>query len=133
MQVHMPVTKPKTIALDARRTALRDLQAIPGVGPSLAQDLMSLGISRVAQLKKKNPERLYQRLEQHVGTHVDRCVLYVFRCAVYYAETPKPEPNLLKWWNWKDESKKPNSAVRAKGRTATGVGLRAGSRAEGRT
>jgi hypothetical protein len=94
----------KITSLEARRAALRELQTIPGVGPSLAQDLVSLGITRVAQLKQKDPERLYRRLERQVGAHVDRCVLYVFRCAVYYAESPKPEPDLLTWWNWKDDA-----------------------------
>jgi hypothetical protein len=37
-----------------------------------------------------------------VGAHVDRCALYVFRCAVYFASEAKPDPELLKWWNWKD-------------------------------
>jgi len=62
----------------------------------------------VAQLKKKNPETLYRRLERQAGEHMDRCVLYVFRCAVYYAETKRPNPELLKWWNWKDSAKAPN-------------------------
>jgi hypothetical protein len=31
----------------------------------------------------------------------DPCVLYVFRCAVYFARTADPEPDLLKWWAWK--------------------------------
>jgi len=107
--------------------ALRALQTIPGVGPSLAQDLVNLGISRVAQLRKKNPERLYRRLERQVGTHVDRCVLYVFRCAVYYAETPKPEPDLLKWWNWKDAAQpsgqkpKPRSGMSKRSRQPRGT------------
>lgn len=92
-------------SLDARAEAMREWQTIPGVGPSLARDLMSLGISRVAQPRKKDPEILYRRLEWQVGAHVDRCVLYVFRCAVYYAETSKPEANLLKWWSWKDTVK----------------------------
>jgi hypothetical protein len=29
-------------------------------------------------------------------------MLYVFRCAVYYASTRDPDPRLLQWWNWKD-------------------------------
>jgi hypothetical protein len=33
---------------------------------------------------------------------VDRCLLYVFRCAVYFAEHTRHDPELLKWWNWKD-------------------------------
>jgi hypothetical protein len=33
---------------------------------------------------------------------IDPCVLYVFRCAVYYASHEVHDPDLLKWWNWKD-------------------------------
>src|SRR4051812_13758409 len=95
-----------TAKLDARAQALKDLQRIPGVGPSLARDLLGLGITRVTQLRGKNPERLYTRLEKQAGTHVDRCVLYVFRCAVYFAETDRPQSRLLKWWNWKDTAKR---------------------------
>ena len=29
-------------------------------------------------------------------------MLYVLRCAVYFAETPAPDPLRLKWWAWKD-------------------------------
>jgi len=50
---------------------------------------------------------LYRRLEAHEGAPVDRCALYVFRCAVYYAENKRHSPRLLKWWNWKDEAMKP--------------------------
>jgi len=28
-------------------------------------------------------------------------LLYVFRCAVYFAENKNPDPEKLKWWNWK--------------------------------
>lgn len=93
----------KTIdPLDQRSEALRELREIPGIGPSLAGDLYSLGIRRIADLKRKNPETLYRQLEKQTGSHQDRCVLYTFRCAVYYARTPKPAPRLLQWWNWMD-------------------------------
>jgi predicted flap endonuclease-1-like 5' DNA nuclease len=81
---------------------LRALTVIPGVGPSLAADLYGLGIQSVAALKKRDPEVLYEELMKQVGGHVDRCVLYVFRCAVYFAEEARPNPEKLKWWNWKD-------------------------------
>lgn len=32
---------------------------------------------------------------------LDRCVLYVYRLAVYFAEGGR-EPEKIKWWNWKD-------------------------------
>lgn len=75
---------------------------IPGVGPSLARDLEKLGYREVEDLKGEDPEAMYARLMAIEGQHVDRCVLYVFRCAVYFAETPDPQPKKLQWWNWKD-------------------------------
>jgi len=83
------------------KEALRRLQAIPGVGPSLAADLVSLGYRSVEELRGEDPEAMYERLMESVGAHVDRCVLYVFRCAVYFASTDQPDPEKLKWWSWK--------------------------------
>ena len=82
--------------------ALRELQRIPGIGPSLAADLMDLGIRRVTDLRRRNPERLYEKLIALRGEHQDRCVLYTFRCAVYFASEKEHDPERLKWWNWKD-------------------------------
>jgi hypothetical protein len=81
---------------------LADLQSIPGVGPKMAQDLIDLGYPTVAKLRRANPQRMYLQLQAIRGKHIDRCVLYVFRCAVYYARNSKHDPKLLKWWNWKD-------------------------------
>ncbi len=82
--------------------ALRDLRRIPGVGPSLATDLYLLGIRSVKGLKRRDPEHLYTAHCRQAGQQVDRCVLYVFREAVYFSKTARPDPELLKWWNWKD-------------------------------
>jgi hypothetical protein len=79
-----------------------DLESIPGIGPNLAGDLRHLGIRRVSQLKRRNPQRLYDRLCELEGGPVDRCVLYAFRCATYFATEDEHDPELLKWWNWKD-------------------------------
>ncbi|MFI5280464.1 MAG: helix-hairpin-helix domain-containing protein, partial [Gemmatimonadales bacterium] len=65
-----------------RRDTTDELQSIPGVGPSIAQDLRDLGVRRVSDLKSRNPEAMYQRLCMVRGNQQDRCVLYVFRCAV---------------------------------------------------
>jgi hypothetical protein len=78
------------------------LQAIPGIGPRMAADLRRLGVHAVADLRHTDPEELYGRLCRLEGRPVDRCVLYVFRCAVYYAANETHDPDLLKWWNWKD-------------------------------
>lgn len=79
-----------------------ELQTIPGVGPSIAGDLRALGIRRVADLRDQDPEALYQRSNALRGVQQDRCLLYVFRCAVYFATEARPDPARLKWWAWKD-------------------------------
>ncbi len=78
------------------------LQIIPGIGPSLAKDLHKLGIEKVSDLKKKDPKKMYEKLMKLEGHHIDRCVLYTFRCAVYFASHTKHDPEKLKWWKWKD-------------------------------
>ncbi|MBW8041138.1 MAG: hypothetical protein FVQ85_14200 [Planctomycetes bacterium] len=30
-------------------------------------------------------------------------MLYVIRCAIYYASNTDHDPKLLKWWNWRDK------------------------------
>lgn len=81
---------------------MSDLRTIPGVGKNMERHLNALGITCVADLKGKDPEELYQQECLREGGTVDRCVLYVYRLAVYYAQTERPEPEKLKWWNWKD-------------------------------
>ncbi len=78
------------------------LQTVPGIGPAVAAKLNWLGIMEPQELCGQDPQELYDRYQDLVGHPVDRCLLYVFRCAVYYCETEKPDPELLKWWNWKD-------------------------------
>lgn len=95
----------KAAARKRRAPAARsELEVIPGVGPSIAADLNNIGITRVAELKRADPEQLYARVNAWKGQRQDRCLLYVFRCAVYYASRPVHEPEKLKWWNWKDTS-----------------------------
>jgi hypothetical protein len=85
--------------------AIKELSTIPGVGKSLASDLWNIGITSIDDLRGKDPELLYQFSNKFAGCVQDRCVLYVFRCAVYFADTEKEkrDPEKLKWWNWKDQ------------------------------
>jgi Pathogenicity locus len=85
-----------------KQEALKEFRIIPGVGKSIAEDLWNIGLRSLHDLKEQNPEELYNALCLQQGQHVDRCVLYVFRCAVYYASSSVHDPDLLKWWNWKD-------------------------------
>jgi len=81
-----------------------DLQVIPGVGPSIAKDLRDLGFRHVDDLEGGDAEAMYRDLCELRGHHIDRCVLYVFRCATYFAGTDVHDPELLKWWNWKEKA-----------------------------
>ncbi|HNR41016.1 MAG TPA: helix-hairpin-helix domain-containing protein [Bacteroidales bacterium] len=78
------------------------LLTVPGVGKSIARDLHILGIHSVNDLTGQDPEELYKTLCAEYRKKIDPCILYVFRCAVYYAENERHDPELLKWWNWKN-------------------------------
>jgi len=77
---------------------------IPGVGKSIAEDLWNIGIRSISDLKGQDPELLYDLTNLRERAKQDRCLLYVYRCAVYFAETDESDidPLKLKWWNWKD-------------------------------
>lgn len=87
-----------------KEDTIKELSLIPGVGKSIAMDLYLIGIRKISDLKGKNPQALYDQSNKVAGCVQDRCLLYVFRCAVYFAETPAEKHNRekLKWWNWKN-------------------------------
>jgi hypothetical protein len=79
---------------------------------------------RVADLRGADPEDLYRHMCQRHGRTFDRCLLYVVRCAVYYASIRPHRPELLQWWAWKDpqDTKRPSSRkhpVRAKAKRSS--------------
>lgn len=79
-----------------------DLKNIPGVGKNMEQHFFNIGIFTIDDLVGKNPEELFLKDCAVKGFQDDRCVLYVFRLAVYYANNSVHEPEKLKWWYWKD-------------------------------
>lgn len=81
---------------------MSDLRRIPGIGREMEQHLLRLGYPTVASLRGADPEAMYAEDCALHGGVLDRCVLYVYRCAVYYAETDTPDPDKCRWWAWKD-------------------------------
>jgi hypothetical protein len=81
---------------------LKELRTIPGIGKSLARNLWEIGIRGIDDLKNKNPKDLYRKLNRKTGTTQDPCVLYTFRCAVYFASEQIHDEEQLKWWYWKN-------------------------------
>lgn len=86
-----------------KQVVLKEFQTIPGVGKSIAQDLWDLGLRSLKDLRGKDPQELYDQLCALHGQHIDRCMLYTFRCAVYFVSHTTHDPKLLQWWNWKDK------------------------------
>jgi len=84
--------------------SIKELTVIPSIGKSIAEDLTNIGIYSVEDLKGKDPEKLYDQSNKYEGVVQDRCLLYTFRCAVYFAEGGR-ESEKLKWWNWKNITK----------------------------
>ncbi|NVO18926.1 MAG: pathogenicity locus [Bacteroidetes bacterium] len=87
-----------------RDQSIKQLMSIPSIGKSIANDLWNIGIMKIEDLKGKDPQALYELSNNHAGVIQDRCLLYCFRCAVYYVNTPPEEqnPKLRLWWNHKD-------------------------------
>jgi hypothetical protein len=93
------------VSKPVKQSVLKEFRRIPCVGKKIAEDLWGLGIRSVNDLKGQDPDWLYLKLCAQKGAHVDRCMLYVFRCAVYYVSNKNHNPELLKWWKWKDRNK----------------------------
>lgn len=89
-----------------KKQTLKKLQTIPGVGKEISEDFYSLGIRAIDDLKNKDPQKLYDLLCKKQHAQIDRCMLYVFRCAVYFASTKKHNKKLLNWWNWSNKNLK---------------------------
>ena len=79
------------------------LTEIPGVGDRIAAVMEALGVRAVSDLRGRDPEELYLRECAMKGYQEDRCALYVWRAAVYYADHETRDPEKLKWWYWKDK------------------------------
>jgi hypothetical protein len=78
----------------------RELRDLVSIGPAMLRDFDLLGIASVAQLSRRNPERLYERLCQTTGQPQDICCLDVFRAAVAQARNPLLPPEQRQWWYW---------------------------------
>ena len=89
--------------MDKAKT-LKELQTIPSIGKACSLDLWNIGIKSIGDLENQNPKELYLKLNKITGVTHDICMLYTFRCAVYFASTKKHDPLKLKWWYWKEKT-----------------------------
>ena len=79
---------------------LRRLHDQTSVGAATSRDLDRLGVNSVAQLARRNPEKLYEELCRVTGQSQDICCLDVFRAAVAQARNPRLPAEQRQWWYW---------------------------------
>ncbi len=85
---------------------IKELETIPWIGNASSARLYEVGVRKISDLKDADPEHIYLKSCAKAGERIDRCWLYVIRCAVYFASTKNPDPNLLQWNFWSDKNMK---------------------------
>src|SRR5690348_784652 len=80
--------------IDATPEVTRRLQQIPNVGPTIAADLIRLGVTCVEDLAGRDPNALYEQLCALDGARHDPCVHDTFTAIVSFANGEPAQP----WW-----------------------------------
>jgi hypothetical protein len=69
----------------------------------MAEHLIRAGFPTIVSLRGKNPDDIYAADCVAQGASVDRCALYCYRLAVYYADNDGQLPkDKHTGWDWKD-------------------------------
>jgi nucleotidyltransferase/DNA polymerase involved in DNA repair len=89
----------------------RRLKDLISVGPAMLRDFDLLGIHTVAELARKNPQGLYEKLGRVRRQHQDICVLDVFRAAAAQARNPRLPAEQCQWWYWSRRRKQRSKVV----------------------
>lgn len=80
-----------------------ELMKIPGIGINMSEHLIRAGFPTIESLRGQSPDDVYAADCIVQGMPVDKCALYCYRLAVYYADhggqLPEGKQN---WWDWKD-------------------------------
>lgn len=82
------------------QTEQRQLKDLASVGPATLEDFELMGIRTVAQLRRRNPQRMYTDLCRLKGERLDPCCLDVFVAAVAQAKDPELPIEQRQWWYW---------------------------------
>ena len=83
----------------------RQLSDLVSIGPAMLRDFELLGVRTVAQLARRNPEKMYEKLCQVTRQAQDICCLDVFRAAVAQAKNPNLPIEERQWWQWSRKRK----------------------------
>jgi hypothetical protein len=73
---------------------------MPSMDIAAARDLLDCGFVHLDELRGRSPEAIFDKVRKtHPETPADRLCSY--RMAVYFAETPEPDPKLLQPHMWR--------------------------------
>ena len=86
-------------------TKNRELGDLISIGPAMLRYFELLGIRSVAELARRNPQRMYERMERTTGQRQDPCVLDTFCAAVAQAKNPRLPAEQCQWWWWSRKRK----------------------------
>lgn len=75
---------------------------MPNIGRAMAEDLIRLGVRKIADLKERDPVDMYLKISRLDGVRHDPCVLDTFMSAVDFARTGRAVP----WWRYTPERKR---------------------------
>ena len=82
------------------QTETRQLKDLVSIGPAMLEDFELLGVQTVAQLRRRNPQRMYRELSRIRGQRIDPCCLDTFMAAVAQARDPELPIEQRQWWYW---------------------------------
>ncbi|MWV47371.1 Pathogenicity locus [Paenibacillus sp. HJL G12] len=82
--------------------ALAEFQAIPSIGPRIAERMAALGYGSLEELKTLNGPDLLEQLENHFGFWEDPCLEDALWCMVHHANHPGSEKC---WFDFTDARK----------------------------
>jgi hypothetical protein len=76
----------------------------------MRRDLELLGINRVTQLARRNPDSLFRALERKTGQRHDPCAWDTFAATIHQARTGEARP----WWHYTPVRKRSHAEGRLK-------------------
>lgn len=89
------------------REKVEKLTDLPNIGPSLAEDLRSIGIENPDDLQGKEAITLYEKLCEKTGQRHDPCVLDVFMSVTDFANGGESKV----WWDYTKERKEKYAGI----------------------
>lgn len=90
----------------------RELGDLISIGTAMLKDFEMLGIRSVRKLARKDPQRMYEKMERLTGQRQDPCVLDTFCAAVAQAKNPRLPAEKCQWWWWSKKRKQRSKGIK---------------------